>query len=109
MARLQAMEKEVANLQAANTEATRRLANEEEKSMQTILQHFEDTQELRSQNDRITDYGPLAPSYVEKRCREDFRLRVETWGKGRSGDVERVHMFVGNVHKVGLGNIYPTL
>ena len=48
--KLQAREKEVANLQAANTEATQRLAREEEKRQQTLIQHFEETESLWSQN-----------------------------------------------------------
>ena len=49
-AKLQAMEKELADLQTANTEATRRLAKEEEMREQTVIQHFEETEPLRSQN-----------------------------------------------------------
>ena len=48
--KLQGMEKEVAVLQAANTDATQRLAKEEEKREQTVIQHFEETESLRSQN-----------------------------------------------------------
>ena len=46
--KIQAMEKEVADLQAANTEATRRLAKEEKTREQTVIQHFEETEPLRS-------------------------------------------------------------
>ena len=44
------MEKEVVDLQAANTEATQRLAKDEETREQMIIQHFEETESLRSQN-----------------------------------------------------------
>ena len=47
MAKLQAMEKEVAAIQAENTEATQRLAKEEETLEQTVIQHFEETESLR--------------------------------------------------------------
>ena len=45
--KIQAMEKEVADLQAANTEATQRLAKEEETLDRTVIQHFEETESLR--------------------------------------------------------------
>ena len=46
--KLQAMEREVVDLQAANTEATQRLAKEEETRERTVIQHFEETESLRS-------------------------------------------------------------
>ena len=44
------MEKEVVDIQAATTEATQRLAKEEETRERTVIQHFEETESLRSQN-----------------------------------------------------------
>ena len=44
------MEKEVVDLHAANTEATQRLAKDEETREQMIIQHFEEIESLRSQN-----------------------------------------------------------
>ena len=42
-AKLQAMEKDVSDLQAANTMATERLTKEEETRERTFIQHFEET------------------------------------------------------------------
>ena len=50
MTKLKGREREVLDLQVANTEAKERLINEEEKRMQKELQHFEETEELRNQN-----------------------------------------------------------
>ena len=47
MTKLKGREREVLDLQVANTEAKERLINEEEKRMQKELQHFEETEELR--------------------------------------------------------------
>ena len=40
-------------------------------------------------------------------CREEFRLRVETRRRGRIGNVQRVHMLVGNVHRRVWGIFIP--
>ena len=47
------MEKEVGALQVANTEATQCLAKEEEKREQKVIQHFEETESLRSLNNEL--------------------------------------------------------
>ena len=47
----------------------------------------------------IADFRKRVELDRTARCREDFRLRVETRRKGRIGDVQRVHMFIGNVHR----------
>ena len=44
--------------------------------------------------------------YLE-RCREDFRLRVETGRKGRIDSVRRAHILVGNVHRKVRGIFIP--
>ena len=46
MAQLQAMEKELVDLQVANTVATERLAKEEETLARMVQQHFEETESL---------------------------------------------------------------
>ena len=48
--KLQAKEREVFDLQVANTEAKERLIKEEERRMQKELQQFEENEELRNQN-----------------------------------------------------------